>query len=530
MIDEDYMTKVQSKQTLKKCRDFINNLFISSGGDRMKFVERTVITLEKNFHYYKDIHYIAEQSFSLKYESMVNSMNYKLAESEWKNHELMRYFKPECVIQVGQRLDSLPDLEKLNGEKKIRWYALEEGKVCLIYIWTTYKSICKKQLTFLNDLYLKYNWEGSVKFISINTDHNREYAQKLIKILNLHKLENLYVDSVKHPNHPLFNVVNKYGYPVCIFVNNDNLIDFCGSLFEIDLEKKIKGMLERNLVSSTSYFPQNGLSEVEKKVLENILKNFETNVELSRPLLKAPHLCGGSFRIKKIYTAIGDTQGKIPQISCDLDYFCHPDDEHIFTDNLFCGIDQIRKIIINKNYVNTIDIPYPIVNTLCSMCQNVFLDENCPQFYCSPCKAYFCVSCGESLTDINYLDKIHNHFLYYIHPGTSHFMKYILAYNSENSYDFDFKYFLDNCKTDKFVYDVKYHFQVKCDGCLSFPIKCVRWKCCNCIFKNLCDNCRTNIENKDPNCYEDIMHNFEVNGCDPNQHVFQKIIFDSFVY
>ncbi len=52
--------------------------------------------------------------------TMVYSMNDKLScNKEWQNHELLRYFKPECVIQVGQKVESLPDLEKLNGEKII---------------------------------------------------------------------------------------------------------------------------------------------------------------------------------------------------------------------------------------------------------------------------------------------------------------------------------------------------------------------------------------------------------------------------
>ena len=41
----------------------------------------------------------------------------------------MRYFKPESVIQEGQKLDSLCDLEKLNIIGKGHKINIEEGKI-----------------------------------------------------------------------------------------------------------------------------------------------------------------------------------------------------------------------------------------------------------------------------------------------------------------------------------------------------------------------------------------------------------------
>lgn len=58
-------------------------------------------------------------------------------------------------------------------------------------------------------------------------------------------LENYYVDLIKFPNHPLFDVANKYGYPTSILVNSDGIIELCGSIFEINLEEKIDKLLKR---------------------------------------------------------------------------------------------------------------------------------------------------------------------------------------------------------------------------------------------------------------------------------------------
>lgn len=612
--EEFFMKYIQSKDNLKKGRQFINDLFVSSGGERMKFVERRIYQINKNLRYNREIHFIAEQSFSLKYENLVDSMNKKLEESSWKDHELMRYFKPECGIQVGQRLESLPNLEKLVGDKAVRNYTIEEGRISIIYIWTIYKSICKKQLKLLNDLFQEnFNWEGSVKLISINTDINRDYAKKTINTLQLNKMEHLYIDSNKHPNHPVFNVTNKYGYPVFILVNNDNFIDVCGSLFEVDLKKKINEMINRELVSTTSLYPNTGLNEAEKKVLKNIVKNIETQTKILKESLQAPHLVGGSLRVKKIFTANSTNnfnytkpsltssnqqqvektvplvfkkssvfskqadklhnlrkpqvtspklkakeeiqkEGYKPtsQISCELEYYCHPLDEQV-VDSLFINSDQIRKMNVIKNFVETFEITYSEPDYICDNCHKEVLTynfnhcslnlndsgitEDClsinNQFYCAICRAYFCKSCGDSKTDLSMPDKLHNHFLYYLTPRNKYFMKFILMYNYDNTYEFDFKYFQENRKTNKFIHDIKHHYQVKCDGCLGFPIKSARWKCCNCIFKNICDNCKSTVENhenKFADNYESIMYNMEVVGCNPLEHVFMKIVFDSFVY
>ena len=235
------------RESIRECRQFINDLFVSNSGEGMKFVERILYKLEpKTSTFIIQRNFLAEEAFSYKSGNLVKSINQKIIESKWANNNLMRYFKPESVIQEGQKLDSLCDLERLNIIGKGHKINIEEGKIYLIYIWSFYKPICKKQLSLLNNLIQKKNWENSASFITINTDKNRQYAIKLMKLLECERyLENYYVDLIKFPNHPLFDVANKYGYPTSILVNSDGIIELCGSIFEINLEEKIDKLLKR---------------------------------------------------------------------------------------------------------------------------------------------------------------------------------------------------------------------------------------------------------------------------------------------
>ena len=123
---------------------------------------------------------------------------------------------------------------------------------------------------------------------------------------------------------------------------------------------------------------------------------------------------------------------------------------------------------------------------------------------------------------------IHKHFLLYISTENRIFSKFILLYNIKTNHDLDFKYFYENSKTEKLI-EIASHYMVKCDGCLQFPIRPIRWKCCNCVSKNICDKCRSKILTRE-NGYEDLLWNLHHGGCDPIQHVFMKILFDCFAY
>ena len=349
-VKETYYNQIHSKDTLRECRQFINELFVSNSGENMKFVERNQFILEpKSNQFENEIHFLAEESFSHKYENLVKSINQKISESKWANHELMRYFKPESVIQVGQKLENLVDLEKLNVVGKSYKCNVEEGKIFLIYIWTIYKPICKKQLAWLNDIFIKHNWDNNAKFISINTDHNREYAQKLIRLLHIDHMENLYIDQTKFPNHPLFNVANKYGYPASILVNNDNLIDLCGSLFEINLEEKIESLLKRERTTKMNFYQNLYLDTDEIKKLKGLSKKLQSRLSEHIHDVNANHLYGATLKIKKIYTTkkendfISENRRQINKKTiAELDYYAHTSDIHIL-DHIFEGM-EVRKV------------------------------------------------------------------------------------------------------------------------------------------------------------------------------------------
>ena len=593
--DVQFEKDLPSRETLRECRQFINDLFVSNSGEGMKFVERILYKLEPKTSCFEiQRHFLAEEAFSFKSGNLVKSINQKISESKWASNNLMRYFKPESVIQVGQKLDSLNDLEKLNVMGKNHKINIEEGKIYLIYIWSFYRSICKKQLSWLNALFQKKNWENSASFITINMDKNRQYATKVIKLLECERfLEHYYIDLMKFPNHPLIGVANKYGYPTAILVNNDGIIELCGSIFEINLEEKIDSLLKRQ--------------RKKKDVIPIGVLNEEA--------VNAYHLYGATIKIKYTYKTnknnnfIDDNLRKKIYRECygELDYFSHTSDINLF-DDIFKSINNSRNNMkITRNIVETYEIPY-IRTPICSLCkkacidaysdffieenrikemnnnieladternENIENDENKKEngnqenaidqnfkfmkkeyskisnsyddideeednekefnsmnyfayYFCAKCNKIYCYKCGNEMTDIKILQKIHKHFMFYLTSNNRLYSKYILKFNADTSHDLDFRYFLGNAKTEK-MGDIAIHYMVKCDACLQFPIRTIRWKCCNCFSKNLCDKCKTKIENKDEG-YEELLLNLSNTGCKPSQHVFMKILFDCFAY
>ena len=588
------------RETLRECRQFINDLFVSNSGEGMKFVERILYKLEpKTSTFIVQRNFLAEEAFSYKSGNLVKSMNQKIAESKWVNNNLMRYFKPESVIQEGQKLDSLNDLEKLNVIGKSHKITIEEGKIYLIYIWSFYKPICKKQLSLLNSLLQKKNWENSASFITINTDRNRQYAIKLMKLLQCERhLENYYIDLIKFPNHPLIEVANKYGYPTSILVNSDGIIELCGSIFEINLEEKIDQLLKRQR-KKKDVIPLGLLNNESLNQLKFYLKNnLQKIVHDKINDVNAYHLYGATIKIKYIYKTnknnnfIDDEQRKKVPRECygELDYFSHTSDIHIF-DAIFQEIiNSKNNMKITRNLVDTYEIPY-IRTPICSLCKKAcidaysdfFFEENRSSepgseneeeknenqeginenalikreyskitnsyddineeddnekefnsmnyfayYFCAKCNKIYCYKCGNDMTDIKTVQKLHKHFLFYLTSNNRLYSKYILKFNATTNHDLDFRYFTGNAKTEK-MGDIAIHYMVKCDACLQFPIRTTRWKCCNCFSKNLCDKCKNIIEAKEEG-YEELLWNLVNAGCKPNQHVFMKILFDCFAY
>jgi len=269
---EDLFIKKEEK---KECREFLNEIFMSLGLEKIRIIEKRIFYLTKNLQFFKEFHFLSHQALNYRQENFIPKILEKIENSKWANHDLLRYFTPICHIQVGHKLESIPDIEKMNGEKEIRQYNLEEGKVCLIYIWSFNKPICKKQLKYLNELFEKNNWEGNVKFLTLNSDTNRETTLKFLKQLNLTKMEHFYIDVKKHSQHPLLKIGELHGYSSCILINNDNVIDSCGTLYEIDLEKRINLMLERNLANSGTMLIPHSIDKSEKTLLKKMISNFE---------------------------------------------------------------------------------------------------------------------------------------------------------------------------------------------------------------------------------------------------------------
>jgi len=618
--DVQFEKDLPSRETLRECRQFINDLFVSNSGEGMKFVERILYKLEPKTSCFEiQRHFLAEEAFSFKSGNLVKSINQKISESKWASNNLMRYFKPESVIQVGQKLDSLNDLEKLNVMGKNHKINIEEGKIYLIYIWSFYRSICKKQLSWLNALFQKKNWENSASFITINMDKNRQYATKVIKLLQCERfLEHYYIDLMKFPNHPFIGVANKYGYPTAILVNNDGIIELCGSIFEINLEEKIDSLLKRQRkkkdVIPLGVLNEEALNEIKFFCRNNLQKKVAHHIND----VNAYHLYGATIKIKYTYKTnknnnfIDDNLRKKIYRECygELDYFSHTSDISLF-DDIFKSINNPRNNMkITRNIVETYEIPY-IRTPICSLCkkacidaysdffieenrikemnnnielpdternENIENDENKKDFnmnqeiiidknfknkfmkkeyskisnsydeideeednekefnsmnyfayyFCAKCNKIYCYKCGNEMTDIKILQKMHKHFMFYLTSNNRLYSKYILKFNADTSHDLDFRYFLGNAKTEK-MGDIAIHYMVKCDACLQFPIRTIRWKCCNCFSKNLCDKCKTKIENKEEG-YEELLWNLSNTGCKPSQHVFMKILFDCFAY
>jgi hypothetical protein len=368
----------------------------------------------------------------------------------------------------------------------------------------------------------KLKWENEVKIIAINSDLNKVYTKNLISSLNISLIDHLYIDCEKEKDHPLLNVTKKLGFPLCIFINNDNVIEFVGSLFEIDIYTKINTILNRSLVTATNYFPQNNLKKEEIISLKDCIKIFKERLLYLKSSINVPHLCGGNLIMKTIYTA-GDIANK--HVLAYLNYYCHISDENYLYD-MFNNIENLSSIEVEKNYVETINLFY---GDFCDRC-DIEIDIEEGEYFCNECNCHLCKQCGEDITSLQNLEECHEHFLYFFSIKNKDFMNLVLKYNTDNCYDFDFKYFNEHKKLKEYIKNIQTHYQVKCEGCLSFPIKNVRWKCTNCIFKNMCDSCRNYIENKIQPFYDEILFNMQHNDCKPNEHIFMKIIFDDFVF
>lgn len=589
------------KQERKECKEFLNETFIGLGLEKVRLIDKSVYTLTKNSQFFKEFYFETNQALHYRQKNLLNKINNKIQESKWSDHDLMRNFVNDSYFQVGHKFESIPDIEKIFGEKEIRQFNLEEGKVCLIYIWCYFKSMSKKQLKQLEELFQRNNWEGNVKFLTFNLNSNRETTLKYIKNLNLYRMEHFYVDQKKHPEHPMIKFEEIYGSNCCILVNNENVIDYCGNLYDLNLEERINLMLERNLSNSGIYQIPYQIDKQEKKLLKSIVKNLNDYTEIalcdsevdyfkenelkyeydkgsdisrgssspkmsisfkknkekrgeispirnerftcdienynkklgltlskSKITINAPHLSEARIIINKHFST-GNL--KTLAYSGEVYYKCQKDDEKEFL-KLFTGIEKFRNVNFKKEIVETVQFFY---GDKCNTCECLLYDEDepeiiYPQFHCPNCNIYFCYDCGNQLTNIECRQKTHYFFLYYLTASTRYYMKYILKHNVSTNFELEFKHFLENKNFDYVIKDLKIHHHTKCDGCYSFPIKTCRWKCCNCEYRNLCDICMNFISKNETPFSEEILTNLKVSGCNANEHVFMKVIFDAPIY
>jgi hypothetical protein len=588
------------KSQIKECKEFLNEMFLGLGQEKIRIIQKSIYTLTKDNQFFKEYVFETNQALHYRQTNILNRIKDKINESKWADHDLLRLFKTDSYFQLGHKLESIPDIEKIFGEKEIRQFILEEGKVCLIYVWCYFKTISKKQLKHLEEIFLRNNWEGNVKFLTLNLNFNRVQTKKYIKNLNLYGLEHFYVDQKKHPDHPFVKFEEIYGSNCCILINNENIIDYCGNLYDVDFEERINLMLERNLPNSGIYQIPNLIDKQEKQILKDIVNNLQEFTEVvlcdseldffienekkyeydtfsnnskdstpkitmtikknqnkkgnispirnerfccdienynkklgltlskSKISLNAPHLNEARIVINKHFTT-GNLKSK--SYSGEIFYKCLKEDEEEVL-KLLNGLEKLKNINFSKEIVETIEFTY---GETCNSCQCLLYDEDdkdfvFPQYYCPLSNIYFCVDCGNHLTNIESRQRNHNHFLYYLTNNTKNYMKFILKNNVYNDFDTDFKYFLQNKDFDYVVKDMKVHHHIKCDGCFSFPIKTYRWKCCNCEYRNICNICMNIIEKNIQVFSDEIQENLKVSGCNAKNHVFMKIVFDVPIY
>ena len=145
-----------SKETQRKCKVFLNDLLTNSGividkHEKFVFSKNIDYIITKDLELKKEVNFLLQRKFLIKNEIVVNEMINKLNSSEWKDHDLVQNFKPEIGIQVKQRYEPINEIEKLNGEKGAKTYTIDEGHISLIFVWSIYSQICKKQLKHIKD-------------------------------------------------------------------------------------------------------------------------------------------------------------------------------------------------------------------------------------------------------------------------------------------------------------------------------------------------------------------------------------------
>lgn len=728
---QDYQEYFQSKENRKIIREYLNDVYSTFKAYNFHFIEKFTFHINSKLELKKNVSFQPDSFFNMKNILLVNEIKNKIKSGPFFDNDLLSDFNPESIIQIGDKLDSITDVMKIGFDtSQPKNFIIEEGKSTIIYLWSHFSHLSKCHLKYLSDKFLinQRQWDAHLRLVFINIDciRDKDKAIEIVKHLKMFDSLHFSLPFEENINNIFVRIILKYGYPIAIVINSDNIIQFIGSLLDINLDQIVKESVNRNLITSQSVFNKGGLRDDEKYQVKQVMNELDNKLNNLKKMdsLNAPHLVDIKFIVKRIYTvgkfnlvnpkfnnshqnlqtpssentmkmgrknhplkqkvtakeiiigsnininqdnfginplkiitklnqsdnklSIINTFSDVKQIPnekdkplytpkkyyADLIYSCHYSDEEVINE-LFRGLNNISNLNLIKTHSRTEEIefgsncfkckslliinipsrknsdvgddefnsPYSIESTtkkykennqdinylqnnegiqkekMTKKVMNTFNKENIEnkhfniknfdkqftelsnynelnnlninfeynnllQYYCIFCNFNLCYECGNKLSDINYPDLNHKHFLILLRKTNKYFSRYILYHNFENDYNIDFKYYSFN-HFPKDLKQFKIHFQVKCDGCLKFPISSIRWKCCNCVYKNLCNECfqiilfasNTILEDKINNkqisndeYFQEIISKMHQLGCDPVHHVFMKILIDGYFY
>lgn len=300
----------QSKEKRKQIREYLNEIYSVFKPQNIHFVEKFIYTINSSLEVDKEIFFEPEAVFSVKNHILINDIKSKIENGIHSNNELLSQFKPDCAIQVGHKLDSIPEVQKFivdNSQPKN--FIIEEGKSTVIYLWSIHSLLSKKHLKHLNEMYNKNkrSWDAHLRIVYVNIDKKSDIEEsiELVKYLKMFEAThfNLPFDENNSQNLYIKLALDK-GYPLCIVVNSDNIVQMIGSLMDANLDRIVKESVQRNLITSQSVFNRGGIKEEEKAVLKNVIKELYSKLDniKKNDLINAPHLVKAELVVKRVYT------------------------------------------------------------------------------------------------------------------------------------------------------------------------------------------------------------------------------------
>ncbi|WP_088043829.1 thiol-disulfide oxidoreductase ResA [Bacillus sp. EAC] len=150
----------------------------------------------------------------------------------------INFFKEEEVISKGNNAPNFAMTELNTGEK----FTLsgEKGKGVIINFWGTWCEPCKREMPFMNELYLKYKDKG-IELLALNADESKFSVERFVSDYKL-KFP-IAIDKDQQ-------VLNTYGVnplPTTFFVSPDGKIKriVTGQMTPSSFESYIKEILPK---------------------------------------------------------------------------------------------------------------------------------------------------------------------------------------------------------------------------------------------------------------------------------------------